>query len=237
MDPGARLGGAGCVIHLARPEHVDAPERSLPLLSPDERRRHDRFHFERDRRLFRVAHALTREVLGALLDLAPEAVEIVTHEHGRPAVADPRVHFNLSHTAGLVALAVTGGGYEVGVDVERREERRVDDALARTCFEPRELEGYRDRPTRSDQVERFYRLWTLKEAYMKGRGLGFHLPLKRFAFDLDREPVGLWVDPEHDDGKPWAFWQDLPTEEHALALATQRAELPPLTLRWRGDRA
>ena len=226
------IGSPTCALWLARPDLVDDPARSLSQLSSDERARHDRYYFEKDRRLFRVAHDLTRRVLGRLLDRTPESLTFTKNEHGRPAVEDADVHFNLSHTGGLVALAVTGGGYEVGVDVERREGRRVEGALARTCFEPRELQGFLDQPSRPEQIERFYRLWTLKEAYMKGRGLGFHLPLKRFAFDLEREPIGLWVDEAHDDGLPWTFWQDLPTEEHALALATQQPTLPPLQVQW-----
>lgn len=74
----------------------------------------------------------------------------------------------------------------VGVDVEMLERVADPGALGRRFFTPQEAAWLPQDPTvlhgGSPEVRRrFFALWTLKEAYVKARGLGLHLPLARFT--------------------------------------------------------
>src|SRR5262245_58866692 len=101
-------------VAYARPEIMltafSRPEL-LAWLSPEERVRHARFRFESDRDIYLVAHALTRRMLGRVIGVASAALEFAAGEHGRPELVAPEAargfRFNLSHTHGLVACAVT----------------------------------------------------------------------------------------------------------------------------------
>lgn len=92
------------------------------LMTPDERERHGRFHFERDRRLFLATRALVRTVLSSYAAVAPAAWRFDVGEHGKPRVAHPAVkpviHFNVSNTPGLVVCAVSVVHEALGVDAE-----------------------------------------------------------------------------------------------------------------------
>src|SRR5437763_1313357 len=76
----------------------------LAILTPEERARHDRFAFEKDRRQFLLGKVLVRTVLSRYLPLPPEAWRFSVTGHGKPILANspsalvPR--FNLAHTAG-----------------------------------------------------------------------------------------------------------------------------------------
>src|SRR5258706_660501 len=100
--------------------------RCLARLSDEERERHRRFHFERDRHSYLAAHALTRSVLGELVACAPEQLRFAAGPHGRPELCEPepepRLRFNLSHTHGMVACGVALE-HDIGVDVEYVERR------------------------------------------------------------------------------------------------------------------
>jgi 4'-phosphopantetheinyl transferase len=67
---------------------------------------------------------------------------------------------------------------------------------------------------------RFFSYWTLKEAYVKARGLGLSLPLEAVSFDIGAEDIAMTVDPSlNDHGPDWQFEQWAPTEDHIVAVA------------------
>ncbi|MDB4983274.1 MAG: 4-phosphopantetheinyl transferase [Myxococcales bacterium] len=207
----------------------DAPQaladRCATLLSDDETGRMLRFRVAADRRRYLFAHALVRAVLSRYWSATPPTDwRFVTNPQGRPEIAPGLaslpLRFNLSHTEGLVACAVALGR-DVGVDVEHIEPPVLDLGIADHCFAPSEVRGLMAQPE-SARRERFFAIWTLKEAYIKARGLGLSLPLDKFAFELPA--LAITIDPAlNDDAAHWHFEQRSPTPLHRLALAVRRA--------------
>jgi phosphopantetheine--protein transferase-like protein len=153
------------------------------LLSADERQRWQRYAREEDRNRFLLVRALVRKVLAQELHLQPQELVFKSDSHGKPHVVAPggkALHFNLSHTRGLSAL-VLSRKVEVGVDVESLGREVELLALARRYFATPEvlmLEDLAPEPQR----ELFFALWTLKEAWVKAKGLGLRVPLDEFSF-------------------------------------------------------
>lgn len=207
------------------------------LLSHEELARAARFVRSVDRDTFVIARALVRTTLSTYGPTPPRAWQFETNAHGCPFVVapqagTPRLTFNLSHTTGLVALAVTRGRL-VGVDVERVD-RVVREDVAGRHFAPDEVRDLRALPPDA-QARAFFEYWTLKEAYIKARGMGLAIPLADFAFTLapPAAPTIRFVDGFDDRPDRWQFWQAWPTLEHRLALAVTREGLDhavPVTL-------
>ena len=202
------------------------------LLSPDEHDRMARLVFERDRRRFLLTRALVRSTLSRYANVPPAGWSFIANVHGRPEILDrplgvPDLRFNLSHTDGLIACAVTIGR-EVGVDVEHIGRRLTHDVAGR-FFAPREVSDLKRLPD-DEQHRVFFDYWTLKEAYIKARGFGLALPLADFAFQLSPSaPPRISFEPSlEDDPATWQFFQDWPTPQHRLGLAIRRegADLP-----------
>jgi 4'-phosphopantetheinyl transferase len=196
------------------------------LMSKDEHERMARLVFDRDRRAFLITRALVRMMLSRYAPVAPADWRFVENVHGRPEILDrpsgtPDLRFNISHTDGLIACAVTIGR-EVGVDVEHINRHLTHDVAGR-FFAPDEVTDLRKVPA-EDQQRAFFDYWTLKEAYIKARGFGLALPLGDFAFKLNAPgPPAIRFEPSlDDDPATWQFMQDWPTPLHRLGLAVRR---------------
>ena len=227
-------------VWLGRPAALDSDERraaALALLSPDETERLARFRFEKDRRLALASRALVRRSLSRCVDVPPEAWRFGLNPHGRPEIIAPTIvptlRFNASNTYGLVVCAVVWER-DIGVDAEGIPPIAPLD-VADTHFAPVERAALRALPP-ADQARRFVEIWTLKEAYVKARGLGLSLALDGFAFHLrPGEPPRLTIDVQlSDDAASWQLALFTPTPEHCAALCVRRGAEPPLDVveRW-----
>jgi 4'-phosphopantetheinyl transferase len=156
-----------------------------------------------------------RLALGRLLTAAglptPDPREpLVTYgPRGAPRVtAHPELPISISHShQWAVAGLAAAGGAPIGLDLERLPAGDLR-YLVNTAFSPRERKDLPDDP------RVVVRHWTIKEAYLKFLGLGFHESLQRVEILAGRlchdgRPVeGLRLHTEY----PWP--------DYALALVT-----------------
>lgn len=197
---------------------VDAEpwQRWLPLLDAQETERAARFMFEKDRRTYVLSHALVRSTLSSFANVDPAAWRFEANAHGKPRIVGPAgcedLRFNLSHTRGGAVCGVVRGA-EVGVDVETLDRATDHLGLCERYFSRSETAALRAAPAER-QRELFFRFWTLKEAYIKARGLGLSIPLDAFSYELDlsRTPLppvisfaaaGTVEKPIDDDPQRW----------------------------------
>jgi 4'-phosphopantetheinyl transferase len=178
-------------------------------MTPDERERHRTFYFERDRRLFLATRTLVRTVLSNYAAVAPADWRFAAGEHGKPRICSPLltppIHFNLANTSGLVVCVVSVAHEPLGVDAERIDGKIETIGLADRYFSPAEVRALQVLPV-SEQSQRFFAYWTLKESYIKARGLGLALPLDQFSFSLNDDAISIAFDERlADDAVRWRF--------------------------------
>jgi 4'-phosphopantetheinyl transferase len=198
-------------------------------LSADELARHRRFLVAGAALQFAVARTLLRAALSARFPIPPGAWTFEIGPAGKPALAASHgveLAFNLSHTDGLVALAV-GHVAAVGVDVENTARRGATVEIADRFFAAEEVAALASLPA-NEQRARFFDHWTLKESYIKSRGQGLGIPLGRFGFRFPGErALGFFVDPDVDDhGERHRFWLGDVGERHRVALAVDGPAVP-----------
>lgn len=217
-------------LWIVRPESVHEPRLLAAydeVLSPDERARRDRYRFEKDRHTCLVSRALVRATLSRYAGVPPEAFRFETNAHGRPEIVAPErareLRFNLSHTRGLAVLLVARGR-EVGVDVEDRERDGKLIDVADRFFSPYEVRALHALPE-PERLDRFFFYWTLKESYIKARGMGLAIPLSQFSFLLDEQRergIRVRFDPKLGDRpERWRFSAMSFGRRHAIAAAVE----------------
>lgn len=234
------LPASECHIWLAlAPELLPTAlvEEYEALITSEERVRYQSYRFERHRHLYLLTRALVRLSLSRYAPVAPERWRFATGSHGKPFLAEPSLpfslSFNLANTEGMVACAVARE-VALGVDVENVERLEDPLSIAHHFFSARETNDLRVLPAER-QRERFFAYWTLKESYIKARGLGLAIPLDQFAFLLDQSgKVGLLLDDRlGDDARAWQCVRLDIAPPHALALSIRRGNGPDFSIRVR----
>jgi len=173
-----------------------------------------------------------RTVIARYTDVAPEDLRFEADAFGRPRLASPRVDaiaFSLTHTAGLVACVVARD-CACGIDAEAFDRRGDFALIASRVLSDSERRAWEALPER-ERREAFLRSWTLKEAYLKARGTGFHVSPRKVAFAADGDAIRLVAAPP-DDPEPgaWRFVRLEPTERHTLAVALRPSGTPSPTV-------
>ena len=215
-------------IHVWRaivPEDRHAAERFQWVLGPDERVRAESFHFDRDRVRFVFRRAWLKILLSRYLAADVANVRITHGRYGKPALSPsvdaPDLRFNLSHSNGMVVVAIAHGR-EVGLDVEYiRPEVEVDE-IARRVFSRQEAAALAALPA-ADRVAAFFACWTRKEAFVKATGEGLSRPLADFDVSLaPGEPAALLrIEDNPADAPRWSLRALNPGTGYCAALATE----------------
>lgn len=129
----------------------------LPLV---EKQRISKLKQKQDRILSTYGLLMLKEVAGNIDSLQRDA-------YGKPFL-EPALNFSISHAGKLVACAYTESG-EVGLDVE--EIKNIDISDFHLVMTEKEI-------GETDSSESFFKLWTQKEAVIKGAGKGFSIDVK-----------------------------------------------------------
>ena len=99
-------------------------------------------------------------------------------KNGKPEISG--LHFNISHAENFVICSVSEN--PVGCDIEKI--RSIKSGFEKRFFTQNEV-CYLDKFSGEENLKQFFRLWTMKESYMKFTGEGMKLALNRFEFIIE----------------------------------------------------
>jgi 4'-phosphopantetheinyl transferase len=195
-------------------------EAAASILSPGEVKRSERFINPQHGKNFLRAHVILRQILSRTTAVEPGQLVIETGKTGKPALVGPGsgFYFNLAHSGDLVLVAVSEGE-EVGIDVEQIHEKADLDLIARQFFAPHEAD-WLDSLLPGPRLVSFYRLWTMKEAVLKAKGIGLEGGLARVKVGLTERnsPSGQGGEVVYH-GERFQSWVFEPQPAYIAALA------------------
>jgi len=248
IDPAPGPPGSGALRVAPGEVHcwcagLELPPESLirfhAFLSTEERHRSERLRYEADRRHFIASHGVLREILGRYLEIPPARVGYRYNVFGKPDLAaefQSPLRFNLSHSGDLALIAIAVDS-DVGVDVERIQDRSDDIEIVRSALTAAEADAWAALPA-DRRAEAFAIYWTRKEACLKAAGVGLAVPLIRVAAapnaDPGRDPVELHV-PAHGQvpATTWSVHGLRPAPGFVGSVAFRGGDRRPMQHWWR----
>jgi len=221
-------------IHLAvKPERV---EKLRTMLSHEEDAHGARFRKREDRVRYIIAHGALRQVLESYTGVPAAELQLERAIGGKPflAVADNApLNFNLSHSSDRALIAVAKG-CPVGVDIERIDPD-VDAVGIAARFFSRAEHAALLAAGEAVRLQKFFRLWVCKEAYIKARGESISGRLATFSIDVSDETDVRLTEDTLDPRAP-RRWHirllKIDPSGYAAAVAVERAAGAPRMIDW-----
>lgn len=205
----------------------DAFKHFVSLLSEEERYKWLTMRSKTKKQEYLVARGSLRIILSQYIyNTRPEKLNIAADPFGKPALENTENHciqFNLSHTRekAVVGIAINK---RIGVDIEYMNPDRNWREIASRYFHPKE---WSKRESGLLSMSEFYKLWTLKEAFLKAEGRGMTVPLDHFYFDCDTDTSPKLEVDEHrrDEADPtsWSFFHQYLDGRHSMAVSVEGA--------------
>ncbi|MCF4166147.1 4'-phosphopantetheinyl transferase superfamily protein [Zavarzinia compransoris] len=185
-----------------------------------------------DRLRFTRGRAALRRILSRQTDIAPQHLDIVPDEAGRPRLAgNNQFDFNCSRTGNFTVVALSRR-CRLGVDIERRRDDFPCTQLARSFFSPAENRALERLPAERHTAG-FFQAWVSKEACVKAWGMGLSLPLDSFDVEADPRRAPALLARRGATAPLWLHEIEGPAG-HAVALASDRPlgriDVRPVTL-------
>lgn len=159
--------------------------RLYNAVSEERRQKTDRFIFKKDKMLSLSAGVLLKK---ALSDVAGEKYDIEYGKYGKPYIKNSDIFFNLSHSENTVMCAVSS--VEIGCDTEKITD--IDMEIARKFFCDKEYCTIENEMSYTKKCDMFFRLWTLKESFLKSVGIGMSVPMDSFCIDIKNDGISIF---------------------------------------------
>lgn len=151
-------------------------------VSLDKRNKVDRLLNKNDKVQTIIPEILIRTRL--FEDLNSKKIQFNKNEYGKPYIENmEKFLFNISHSGEYIVVAISDS--EVGIDIEEIKDIEYID-IARNFFSSEESD-YIIGSNKKNGLERFYDVWTLKEAFIKFKGKGLSIPLNSFTIAIDKD--------------------------------------------------
>ncbi len=201
-------------------------DRQGEILTEAELRRAAKLRFVADRRRFIARRAALRQVLSRYLQVPADTIAFDVNAHGKPSIKAPPAHvetlsFNASSCDDL-ALIVIALNRRIGVDVERINLPPDDVEVARQFLSEKELEEFAGLQG-TTRAQRFFAMWTGKEAVLKALGTGLSLSprLIELAVDDDGCPAISSLEGTLHNTKRWSLHSVSPETGYLGAIAIE----------------
>lgn len=153
------------------------------LLSEEEKVKVERYKFTVDKMRAIKTYVLRRLILSKYLYVSPEKIIFSYNQNGKPSIANSdshKLHFNYAHTGETVVFALNRN-CEIGVDIELIKNIPELELLVQKYLSDEEIYLFDKIKNSYNKLKYFYKIWTRKEALLKGIGKGISDEMRNFS--------------------------------------------------------
>lgn len=204
-------------------------------IQPEEKLRISKYVFQNDAKSSLIGRLMLRKYVHTSTSMPYEEVRFARDDRGKPYLlgsGDLPINFNVSHQGDYVVLAGNTGS-NIGIDVMKIEppvNKNIPEffRLMNRQFSSHEWNTIRSFRTEMEQIACFYRLWCLKESYVKNIGLGITVPLQEISFSIKTKKLNVGeiisdttLYERNVLKQDWVFEETLLDAVHAVAVSSR----------------
>ena len=181
----------------------DFRKACLNALGEKGRERISFFKFKQVQESYIISQGGLRILLSYYLNIEPEIIQLGRLSKGKPySIDNPKLRFNMSNSGRRVVYAFSLNE-EIGIDLERIREMSDLDELIQKNYNTYERAYINKVP--NQRLYRFFKFWTIKEAYLKAIGVGMRIPPEDLEFSVQNGNYTLQSICGEADYEDWIF--------------------------------
>jgi len=166
-------------VHIYRiniADNLHLLDKLKTVLTPAEIERGNKYHQLKDSQRFTISRGVQRHILARYLNIPPEQLRFEIGANKKPYLVNAGgegITYNITHSDNWIILAIALS--PVGADVEKIDPGFPYQDILGEHFSTAEVNFI----NQQNSSQRFFLLWTRKEAFLKatGQGLGEHLKI------------------------------------------------------------
>ena len=135
-----------------------------------------------------VSFCVLKKILSAYY-LPESDIKLTRGRYGKPILdcaSEKKLYFSISHSCEKSFIAICNT--EVGIDAENTQRAASYLKIAKRFFADSEYK-YIAQAKMEERAIRFYKVWVLKEAYVKAIGCGLGVGMKNFVIDARKHEL------------------------------------------------
>lgn len=169
------------ILKIDKDLSMDDFKKLLGFVSEEKKERILRFHRFEDAQRTLLGDAMARYAICKRFAINNKDLVFGSNDFGKPVLLSPSgIHFNISHSGNWIVCAIDTS--PVGIDVETI--KAIDLRIAERFFQKSEYSILINQPKEIIQSY-FYKIWTLKESYIKFIGKGLFIALDSFSIEIE----------------------------------------------------
>lgn len=195
--------------------NINEVREFLDIVSAERKIKINKFYFQKDKVHSLFVEIVLRYALWEQYGLSSAYIEFGQSEYGKPYLVNQKgLYFNLSHSGNWVLCGL--GDTPIGLDVEEVKDKKIN--LTNRIFTEEESDFIFMQPL-DQRIKTFYKIWTLKESYVKYVGKGLSIPFDSFLFQFDDDDIQFYLKGQRDYSL--AFTTGQLDEQHVMALCVK----------------
>ncbi len=164
-------------------------------INKDDQLKAGRLVNDKARKTVIICYTMLRTILSKKLNIHPDKIAYIYGPNGKPGIKGDPLYFSISHTGNSFSFAISDQ-FHIGIDLEEINRNINFESIIRRFFSVKEGEYILNSGGKSR--ERFFLLWTRKEALLKAIGTGI---IPQLANIEVHNPVNLIERDSIDDFK------------------------------------
>lgn len=193
-------------------------------LSTAETERLNNYQIASKKKGYLISRALLRSVFSRYYPInMPADWLFAENDYGKPYISNypalsEKIEFNLSHSNDITILALTNNG-SIGIDCECMCCDPFANDSALELFLSNEEIYYINKFEARERRLMLFKMWTLKEAFVKAIGVGMHLPLNSICLKSAKISEHMWLSGvDTIDYNNWQFIEAHAIEDYMISI-------------------
>lgn len=166
------------IVELTKNYYLENKEL-INCVSEERKNKIKSFKFTEDSNRALIAALISRYAVIKETGLKNDELVFDKNDYGKPFlsnITNENTYFNLSHSGNYVVCLIDKN--ECGVDVEKQDERYID--IASSSFHEEDVKEINKCVNKEEKIKMFFKIWTIKEAYLKKLGVGLSKNMNSF---------------------------------------------------------